>query len=53
MPDADDSRGTSYRKQARDGTLPPVLGTVPGDEADSETRRAVVAYEAEPHVEPS
>ncbi|MCX4639043.1 hypothetical protein OG775_28645 [Streptomyces platensis] len=82
MPDADDSRVKAYRKQARDGTLPPVLlwwvsgldchlildgharlaaaiaesteprllelhRTVPDDEADTETRRAVAAYEAE------
>ncbi|WP_435603649.1 hypothetical protein [Streptomyces sp. bgisy130] len=82
MPDADDSRVKSYRKQARDGTLPPVLlwwvsgldchlildgharlaaaiaesteprllelhRTVPDDEADTETGRAVAAYEAE------
>ncbi len=82
MPDADDSRVKAYRKQALDGTLPPVLlwwvsgldchlvldgharlaaaiaesvdpgllelhRTVPEDEADTETRHAVAAYEAE------
>ncbi|GAA3101928.1 hypothetical protein GCM10010449_26310 [Streptomyces rectiviolaceus] len=82
MPDADDSRVKAYRKQARDGTLPPVLlwwvsgldsylvldgharlaaamaesvepavlelrRTVPQDEVDTGTERAVATYAAE------
>ncbi|MEV2256414.1 hypothetical protein AB0I94_38710 [Streptomyces sp. NPDC050147] len=82
MPDADDPRVKAYRKQARDGTLPPVLlwwvsgldshlildgharlaaaiaesvepavlelrRTVPQDEVETGTERAVAAYESE------
>ncbi|MEV0524165.1 hypothetical protein AB0I66_12155 [Streptomyces sp. NPDC050439] len=82
MPDADDPRVKAYRKQARDGILPPVLlwwvsgldshlildgharlaaaiaesveptllelqRTVPQDEVDSGTERAVATYETE------
>ncbi|MGW5733795.1 MULTISPECIES: hypothetical protein [Streptomyces] len=82
MPEADDPRVKAYRKQARDGTLPPVLlwwvsgldchlvldgnarlaaaiaesveprvlelyRTVPRDEADSGTERAVETYATE------